>query len=575
MRLLPVWLWILCGLLICCKARKPKNELKGNTDVQIEALINRLDYVGFEEGSSLSEDQRNGLRRLFAGDGFKFRLPVKLLRKTNSYLELDHANQWRVFGLLPSPNSRSVGDPKKVIGLGNSYFTDDFEPKGEFVNYNCFHCHAGVVNGTVYAGLGNAHIDQAAEYASLKLALSLGHLVDTRNSNYLKKLAQKAARTVVLRNNNLTENEIDAYHEVADFMNTMVLPVYKHARARGENYGPFPVWVHLTRFKDPSQSGFEVLPASDSPSKEFSNLIEKDLPPVDPLPWWLRKYRDYSYWYSDSSTDPDKAGKDFAVNFTVPHVGVNQTYKDRSKITRDILDYALQVKSPAMPSQFFAENHQEKIEKGLKIYRETKCASCHGDYAPGTIKLYKLNYKAQGLGRRLHDVGTDLAYSNVLRSFKPLADNFSKVTEYLVRQDFKPNEIPQLTIPATSGYTAPPLVGIWASAPYLHNGSIPTLADFLSRSRPTYWRRSIDPFAYDMKHVGLKFEPLQALPAGNAATVLDIFSPDGVKSRAVFNTTIYGRSNQGHLMGTDLDAESKADLIEFLKSLNDETVEPG
>ena len=38
------------------------------------------------------------------------------------------------------------------------------------------------------------------------------------------------------------------------------------------------------------------------------------------------------------------------------------------------------------------------------------------------------------------------------------------------------------------GYMAPPLDGVWATAPYLHNGSVPTIEALLnSPSRPHYW----------------------------------------------------------------------------------------
>ena len=53
------------------------------------------------------------------------------------------------------------------------------------------------------------------------------------------------------------------------------------------------------------------------------------------------------------------------------------------------------------------------------------------------------------------------------------------------------------------GYVAPPLEGIWASAPYLHNGSVPTLWHLLHNdSRPAAWkRRSAE--GYDPVRVGL------------------------------------------------------------------------
>ena len=40
------------------------------------------------------------------------------------------------------------------------------------------------------------------------------------------------------------------------------------------------------------------------------------------------------------------------------------------------------------------------------------------------------------------------------------------------------------------GYMAPPLDGIWATAPFFHNGSVPTIEGVLnSKARPAIWQR--------------------------------------------------------------------------------------
>ena len=46
----------------------------------------------------------------------------------------------------------------------------------------------------------------------------------------------------------------------------------------------------------------------------------------------------------------------------------------------------------------------------------------------------------------------------------------------------------------TVGYVTPPLHGVWASAPYFHNGSVPTVWDVLKPAdRPKVWRRQLTP----------------------------------------------------------------------------------
>ncbi len=103
------------------------------------------------------------------------------------------------------------------------------------------------------------------------------------------------------------------------------------------------------------------------------------------------------------------------------------------------------------------------------------------------------------------------------------------------------------TITDTRGYKAAPLAGIWATAPYLHNGSVPTLLDLL---RPPAQRpRSFDPGTreFDPAKVGL-----------SADTPADTWR---------FDTSVPGNDNGGHDYGTRLDAAQKADLLTYLKSL--------
>jgi hypothetical protein len=96
-------------------------------------------------------------------------------------------------------------------------------------------------------------------------------------------------------------------------------------------------------------------------------------------------------------------------------------------------------------------------------------------------------------------------------------------------------------------YKARPLSGIWASAPYLHNGSVPSLVELLKppSERPT--RFFVGSREFDPVNVGL------------AVAVSDRASE--------FDTSLPGNSNAGHLFGTTLNAADKRDLLEYLKSL--------
>lgn len=95
-------------------------------------------------------------------------------------------------------------------------------------------------------------------------------------------------------------------------------------------------------------------------------------------------------------------------------------------------------------------------------------------------------------------------------------------------------------------YKARPLNGIWAAAPYLHNGSVPTLYDLLQpvAARPT--RFVVGRWTYDPKKVGYVTD-------GEAPWVLD--------------TSVTGNHNVGHVFGTTLSEEERWALVEYLKTL--------
>ncbi|WIV99073.1 di-heme-cytochrome C peroxidase [Kinneretia aquatilis] len=94
-------------------------------------------------------------------------------------------------------------------------------------------------------------------------------------------------------------------------------------------------------------------------------------------------------------------------------------------------------------------------------------------------------------------------------------------------------------------YKARPLNGIWATAPYLHNGSVPTLWDLLQpvEQRPRQFQ--VGSREFDPQRVGF----------------------DTARGPSRFDTRLPGNSNSGHLFGTTLDEAQKRALLEYLKSL--------
>lgn len=96
-------------------------------------------------------------------------------------------------------------------------------------------------------------------------------------------------------------------------------------------------------------------------------------------------------------------------------------------------------------------------------------------------------------------------------------------------------------------YKARPINGIWASAPYLHNGSVPTVYDLLLpvSLRPTNF------------YVGNR--ELDTVKLGNHVTQ--------VEGASLFDTNLTGNSNSGHEYGTRLSEPERMALLEYIKTL--------
>jgi hypothetical protein len=111
--------------------------------------------------------------------------------------------------------------------------------------------------------------------------------------------------------------------------------------------------------------------------------------------------------------------------------------------------------------------------------------------------------------------------------------------------------IPKESLPVRGSYEARVLQGIWAAAPYLHNGSVPTLADLL---KPWSERPSSFPVgpAYDIERIGLATEQ------GANAPIRMTTGCEQLES---------GNSRCGHEYGTTLSDEDKRALLEYLKAL--------
>ena len=106
-----------------------------------------------------------------------------------------------------------------------------------------------------------------------------------------------------------------------------------------------------------------------------------------------------------------------------------------------------------------------------------------------------------------------------------------------------------------NGYVNGLLDGIWLRAPYLHNGSVPTLRDLLDppEKRPVRFCRGTE--LYDWKKLGF------------VSATTKVNEQDACPGLFLYDTKVRGNSNLGHVYGTALDDAEKDALLEFMKTL--------
>jgi len=181
---------------------------------------------------------------------------------------------------------------------------------------------------------------------------------------------------------------------------------------------------------------------------------------------------------------------------------------------------------------------RELAAAGQGVFTE-HCAECHGTYGE------KWTYPGRTVP--IEELGTDPVRLNSLSVAYRRKYGVSWLADYDRAQ----------VVEDPGGYVAPPLDGIWATAPYFHNGSVPTLWHVLhADERPTVWRRTEE--GYDRKRIGLEVTEMVELPA-------TVTTP--AERRQYFDTRRPGKSAAGHRFPEELTEAEKRAVLEYLKGL--------
>jgi mono/diheme cytochrome c family protein len=228
--------------------------------------------------------------------------------------------------------------------------------------------------------------------------------------------------------------------------------------------------------------------------------------------------------------------------FIVPSMGIKptQSEKQAARIS-DILVWLLDYQ----PQPFPGAVDRDKAAMGSQLYAK-QCAICHGSYSSGIDKPRLVSYP-----NRL--VPQDQIKSD--------PERWRAITDDMIRVIGRTPVAKKVNAANARGYVAPILNGIWTSAPYMHNGSVPTLWHLMHpESRPGAF--PVGGHKLDLVRVGIAIEPDPQGPFRYPTGYQPWSTP------VMFDTTGRGRSNNGHEDEFNRLSEAEKDaLIEFMKVL--------
>jgi mono/diheme cytochrome c family protein len=255
--------------------------------------------------------------------------------------------------------------------------------------------------------------------------------------------------------------------------------------------------------------------------------------------WWLLRKKKTMYYTGTSDARSVRSLMQFMLN----PLNSAETIKKEEHTFGDIQAYLLTLRPPRYPFPIDAG----LAHQGEALFHQT-CARCHGTY--GAHESYPNKVVP------IDVIGTD----------RSRYDGFSVKSGKHYNDSWFARERPgwladEYAATRSVGYQAPPLDGIWATAPYFHNGAAPTVYHVLnSKARPKVFTRSYrtDKGDYDPEKLGWK---VQVLDRGADPRL------PGVERRKVYDTTQPGRGNGGHTFGDDLTEDERRAVIEYLKTL--------
>ncbi len=396
-----------------------------------------------------------------------------------------------LFGKKGSKRDSLYDRPGVNAGLPYQFSAFETANQIQVVNGNCFTCHSAEINGQLVLGLGNSYSDFRVNFPAMYRGMNT-----TMRIRYKKDAP-----------------EWQAYEDFGNYFKAI------GPRIQTNQPGVNPaarLAEACAMHRDPSDLTYRETPNFDMPSYN----IATDVPPL-----WNVKKKNSLYYTAVGRGDFTK------LLFQAALLGIPDSTQARAAVSRfkDVLAWLQTLEAPPYPFPI----DQQIAAEGAAIFGEN-CSKCHGTYGENPTYPNKVV--------SLEVVRTDPWYASYAVT--------APIVEWYNKSWFALSE-PRSWFEPEAGYIAPPLDGIWATAPYLHNGSIPTLEDLLNSSqRPEYWERSKEPVDYDPVKVGWKYE-----------------NKKGKAGKWTYDTNLPAYSNEGHYFGDKLSPGERKALIEYLKTL--------
>ena len=361
---------------------------------------------------------------------------------------------------------------------------------------SCLICHAGAVEGKTILGLANNSLDFSSLFEDTAATITILHGEKPGNPPFTQGLLF------------LTGGKPAARVEYPEGL----------LSASKGNFNSFTFSVNFLSLRD------RDLNMRDKPLdlKPLNHYL--DVPPL----WHATKKKAF---YSDGFAEKSVRA---LMQFSLDPSFEPALFKSWEEDYKKIYEWLHTLESP----KYTGVIDKNLAARGQQIYSQT-CALCHGtpgrggEY-PNTVVPIELVNTDRG---RLDGLSAEFK--------KHFSSSWmGKYGESNVTTQAK-------------GYVAPPLDGIWASAPYFHNGSVPTIYHVLFPSeRPTVWSVK-DYSSFDHTRVGLLVTEYERMPETRTLT----------EKRKYYDTTRETMSNRGHPFADVLSKEQKLSLLEYLKSL--------